>query len=81
LRKAEKTGFLALLSSREDGIVVKIYPSLSVEKTDGVKRALAEIARQLLDIFPNLKVGKTNLQDFLWKNSLMKMYSMKIYLK
>ncbi|MHA2315496.1 MAG: hypothetical protein ACXACF_09515 [Candidatus Hermodarchaeia archaeon] len=68
IEKGRKIGFLALLSSREDGFVVRIYPGSSVEKTDGVKRVLAEIARQLLDTFPNLKVGKTNLQDFLRKN-------------
>ena len=67
IEKGKKTGFLALLSSRDDGIVVRIYPGSSVEKTDGVKRLLAEIAKNLLETFPNLKVGKTNLQDFLWK--------------
>ncbi|MDH5266837.1 MAG: hypothetical protein OEW62_04070 [Candidatus Bathyarchaeota archaeon] len=69
IEKGRKTDFLALLGSREDALVVRIYPGSSVEKTDGVKRLLAEIARQLLDTFPNLKVGKTNLQDFLWKKS------------
>lgn len=65
IEKGRKIGFLALLSSREDGIVVRIYPGSNVEKTDGVKRLLAEIAKNLLDTFPNLSVGKTNLQDFL----------------
>lgn len=61
IEKGRKTDFLVLLSSRENGIVVRIYPSVSVEKTDGVKRMLAEIARQLLGIFPNLKVGNISL--------------------
>ncbi len=39
-----KTSFLALISGREDGVVVRIYPMLEVEKTDGVKRIPAEIA-------------------------------------
>ncbi|NIV44536.1 hypothetical protein GWN49_06640 [Candidatus Bathyarchaeota archaeon] len=65
IEKGNKAAFLALLSRREDGFVVRIYPGSSVEKTDGVKRVLAEIAKQLLDTFPDLKVGKTNLQDFL----------------
>jgi len=65
IEKSKKMAFLALLSSREDGFVVRIYPGSSVEKTDGVKRVLAEIAKQLLGTFPGLKVGKTNLQDFL----------------
>ncbi len=65
IEKSEKIAFLALLSSREDGFVIRIYPGSSIEKTDGVKRVLAEIAKQLLGTFPSLKVGKTNLQDFL----------------
>ena len=65
IEEGRKINFLALLGSREDGIVVRIYPGSSIEKTDGVKRILAEIAKQLLDTFPNLKVGKTNLQNFL----------------
>ena len=38
---------------------------LDVEKTDGVKRILAEIAKQLLEIPPELKQGTTNLADWL----------------
>ncbi len=65
IEEGRKIDFLALLSSREDGVVVRIYPGSNVEKTDGVKRLLAEIAKNLLNIFPDLKMGKTNLQDFL----------------
>ena len=65
IEKGRKTNFLALLNSREDGLVIRIHPYSNIEKTDGVKKALAEIAKQLLEIFTNLKVGKTNLQDFL----------------
>jgi hypothetical protein len=67
IEKGRKLGFLVLLSSRDDGFVVRIYPGSHIEKTDGVKRVLAEIAKHLLDAFPSLKVGKTNLQDFLQK--------------
>ena len=65
IEKGKKNNFLALLNSREDGLVIRIHPYSSVEKTDGVKKTLAEIAKQLLEIFTILKVGKTNLQDFL----------------
>jgi len=61
----KKTSFLALIGGREDGVVVRIYPMFDVEKTDGVKRILAEIAKQLLEIFPELKLGATNLADWL----------------
>jgi len=65
IEEKKKTDFLAMISEREDGVVVRIYPGSKVEKTDGVKRILAEIAKQLLDMFPELKVGKTNISDLL----------------
>jgi len=60
-----KVSFLILLSQREDGLVVRLYPQIDVEKTDGVKKILAKIADNIIDAFPNLVVGKTNLQEFL----------------
>jgi len=65
IEDGNKINFFAMISSREDGIVVRIYPGSEVEKTDGVKRILAEIAKQLLDTFSELKVGKTNISGFL----------------
>jgi hypothetical protein len=65
IEEKSKTDFLVMISEREDGIVVRIYPGSKVEKTDGVKRILAEIAKQLLDMFHELKVGKTNISDLL----------------
>ena len=65
VEKNSRTSFLALISRREDGVVVRIHPHSNIEKTAGVKMILVEIAKQLLNIFPKLKVGKTNLQDFL----------------
>lgn len=65
IEDGNKSNFIALLSKREDGLVIRIYPELNIEKTDGIKNILAEIAKQLIEKFPNLKIGKTNLQDFL----------------
>ena len=62
----QKSSFFVLVGARSDGLVVRIHPnSYDIEKTDAVKMVLAEIAKQLLEKFPDLKVGKTNLQDFL----------------
>ena len=61
----KKNIFLAMIGGREDGVVIRIYPMLEVEKTDGVKSILAEITKQLLQIFPEFKLGATNLSDFL----------------
>jgi hypothetical protein len=61
----QKSSFLVLLAKREDGLVIRIYPNSIVEKTNGVKMILAKIAKMLIEEFPGLKLGKTNLQDFL----------------
>lgn len=65
IQGGKKTSFLALIGGREDGVVIRIHPMLDVEKTDGVKRVLAEIAKQLLGVFPELKQGATNLAEWL----------------
>jgi hypothetical protein len=57
--------FLVLAGQREGGLVVRLHPSIEVEKTDGVKRLLAMVAMQVMGKFPGTSLGKTNLQDFL----------------
>ena len=58
------TVFLAYISGRGDGVVVRLFPKMDVEKTEYVKRTLVELAKQLLTKFPDLKVGDTNLGDY-----------------
>ncbi len=60
-----KTNFLAMISGRKDGVVVRLYPQLDIEKTDGVKQLLAEIAKQVKRLFPELNVAETNLGHYL----------------
>jgi hypothetical protein len=60
-----KTVFLALISGRNDGVVVRLYPKIEVEKTEGVKMILAELTKQLIATFPELMIGETNLDDYL----------------
>lgn len=60
-----KHSFLAMVSRRDDGVVVRIYQGNDVEKTSGVKTVLAEIAKQLLGAFPHLTIGETNLAEYL----------------
>jgi len=57
--------FLVMISSREDGVVIRLYPKSEVEKTDGVKRLLAELAKQFMGTFPDFKLGETNLREYL----------------
>jgi hypothetical protein len=54
-----------MISRRNDGVVVRIYPGTEVEKTSGVKSILSEIAKQLLTVFPQLIIGETNLSEYL----------------
>lgn len=65
IEDGNKIGFLVLVGKREDGLVVRIHPEFAIEKTNGVKKILAGIAKQLLERFSELTLGKTNLQEFL----------------
>ncbi len=60
-----KTSFLAIISGRENGVVVRLYPKQEIEKTDGVKKILAEIAKQLIREFPDFRTAETNLSEYL----------------
>ena len=61
----KKRSFLAMITGRENGVVVRLYPKQEIEKTDGVKRILAEIAKQLFRKFPDFKMAETNLGEYL----------------
>ncbi|MDD4307356.1 MAG: hypothetical protein PHU53_00925 [Thermoplasmata archaeon] len=57
--------FLILINRRNDGLVIRLHPSLDIEKTEGVKRLLALVANSIIAANPGSAVGKTNLQEFL----------------
>lgn len=57
--------FLSMVKWREDGVVVSLYPGSSVKRTEGVKRLVALIAKDIVTAHPYLTVGETNLKDFL----------------
>ena len=61
----KKKSFLAMITGRENGVVVRLYPKQEIEKTEGAKRILAEIAKQLLRKFPDFKTAETNLEEYL----------------
>jgi len=65
IEDGNKISFLVLIGKREDGLVVRIYPEFAIEKSKGVKRILAGMAKQLLERFSELKIGKTNIQELL----------------
>ena len=61
----KKIVFLAMISGKDDGVVVRLYPKIEVEKTEGVKKVLVELAKQLIVTFPELRIGETNLGNYL----------------
>jgi len=65
IEKGNKLQYFSLISKRDDGLVVRIYPGTEIEKTSNVKRVLAEIAKKILEFHPEMKIGKTNLSEFL----------------
>jgi hypothetical protein len=65
LEGGEEERFLIMLSQWEDAMEVHLYPHQDVDVTEGVKQVLAEAAKQILEIFPELKVGDTDLDRYL----------------
>jgi hypothetical protein len=57
--------FLSMVKWRDDGLVVMIYPSSTVRRTEGVRRLIAFVAAGIMESHPYLTVGETNLKDFL----------------
>lgn len=57
--------FLSMVKWRDDGLVVLIYPSSTVRRTEGVRQLIALVAESVLASHPYLTVGETNLNDFL----------------
>lgn len=65
VEEGRSQSFFVQLSQKDRQITVRLLPATDPEKTTGVKRLLAHIARQLLAASGGGRFGKTNLQDFL----------------
>jgi hypothetical protein len=63
--------FYVMVMNKEDKITIRLDPMTDPEKTDGVKIALALIAKSIQDIekLRNLYVTKTNIQEYITKLS------------
>lgn len=57
--------FFVQLSRKDRQITVRLLPATDPEKTDGVKRVMALIAKQVRESIPGSRFGKTNLEEFL----------------
>jgi hypothetical protein len=61
--------FFILVSSKGNKTTIRLDPCTDPEKTDGVKLALAMMAKQIMEINPDLVVTKTNISQHLEKCS------------
>jgi hypothetical protein len=63
--------FYVMVMTKEDKITIRLDPTTDPEKTDGVKIALALIAKRIQEIEKsrNLYVTKTNIQEYITKLS------------
>ena len=61
--------FYILVTNKEDKTTIRLDPITDPEKTDGVKIALALMAKRIQEIEKahNLYVSKTNIQEFIDK--------------
>ena len=57
--------FFVHVGQHEGSVTVRLSPLTDPEKTDGVKRLMALVARQVKGQDPACAYGKTNLQPFL----------------
>ncbi len=61
----EQARFMMEISQQEDGLLIGLWSGLEVESTGGVKIVLAETAKQILEAFPDLVVGETDIPSYL----------------
>ena len=64
--------FLIEISTRKDKTTVRLFPGTDPEKTDGVKISLGLTAKIIQEMYPNHKITKTNINEFLFETKANK---------
>lgn len=62
--------FMIEISTRENKTTIRLYPQTDPEKTDSVKKSLSLVALLVQKSMPESSVSKTNIIDYLDKESL-----------
>jgi len=57
--------FLIEIFAKEEKTTIRLYPGTDPEKTDGVKTSLGYMAKIIQKMFPDLKISKTNIGEFI----------------
>ena len=65
IEQGRSQAFFIQLSQKERQITARLLPATDPEKTVGVKRLIARVAKQVHQSLAGSRIGKTNLQEFL----------------
>ena len=57
--------YLIQVMSSKDRTTIRLFPGTDPEKTDAVKQSLANLCLQIMDLYPDMKVIKSNLWEYL----------------
>lgn len=57
--------FLIEIFAKEEKTTIRLYPGTDPEKTNGVKTSLGCMAKIIQKKFPDLKISKTNIDEFI----------------
>jgi hypothetical protein len=57
--------FLIEISTTKLKTTIRLYPLTDPDKTDGVKSSLALLTKYLLIVYPDLKITKSNIFDYI----------------
>ena len=58
--------FIQLMTSK-DKTTIRLYPLTDPEKTDAVKQSLANLTLQIQTFYPDMKILKSNLWNYITK--------------
>jgi hypothetical protein len=57
--------FLIEISAKEEKTTIRLYPGTDPEKTAGVKRSMGYLGQMIQKTFPQIKISKTNISEFI----------------
>tara|TARA_B110000438_G_scaffold272514_1_gene291252 strand:- start:306 stop:668 length:363 start_codon:yes stop_codon:yes gene_type:complete len=60
--------FFIQIITGKDKTTIRLYPITDPKKTDAVKQSLANLCSQILKCYPDMKVIKSNLWDYIAKD-------------
>ena len=60
--------FFIQLMTNKDKTTIRLYPLTDPEKTDAVKQSLVNVYLEILKHYPDMKVIKSNLWDYIAKD-------------